>query len=137
MRAAAGRSTGCLRGRRPDGDHRGRERAAPGAAACRQRCGPGRSGGDAAPRDPPRAALCGEGSREMSASLKRSERSEGRTADKLPDLRHFLDLRDFDSATLRQMLDVASNYKRAGVSSRPLAGKTLALIFEKPSTRTR
>ncbi len=35
------------------------------------------------------------------------------------------------------MLDVAANYKRGGVSSRPLAGKTLALIFEKPSTRTR
>ncbi len=52
--------------------------------------------------------------------------------------RHFLDLRDFDTATLRQMLDVASGFKRAGgVSSRPLAGKTLALIFEKPSTRTR
>jgi ornithine carbamoyltransferase len=52
--------------------------------------------------------------------------------------RHFLDLRDFESATLRQMLDVAAHYKKArGVSSRPLAGKTLALIFEKPSTRTR
>jgi len=36
------------------------------------------------------------------------------------------------------MLDIASGYKRArGGSSRPLAGKTLALIFEKPSTRTR
>ncbi len=51
--------------------------------------------------------------------------------------RHFLDLRDHDAATLRQMLDIASNLKRAGVSSRPLAGRTLALIFEKPSTRTR
>jgi ornithine carbamoyltransferase len=52
--------------------------------------------------------------------------------------RHFLDLRDFDTATLRQMLDVAVGFKRTGgVSSRPLAGKTLALIFEKPSTRTR
>jgi ornithine carbamoyltransferase len=52
--------------------------------------------------------------------------------------RHFLDLRDFDTATLRQMLDVALGFKRTGgVSSRPLAGKTLALIFEKPSTRTR
>jgi ornithine carbamoyltransferase len=52
--------------------------------------------------------------------------------------RHFLDLRDYDPATLRQMLDVASGFKRAGgVTSRPLAGKTLALIFEKPSTRTR
>jgi ornithine carbamoyltransferase len=73
----------------------------------------------------------------MSASLKRKERTEGRSTDKVSDLRHFLDLRDFDPATLRQMLDVAANYKRAGVSSRPLAGKTLALIFEKPSTRTR
>ncbi|MDE2334363.1 MAG: ornithine carbamoyltransferase [Rhodospirillales bacterium] len=52
--------------------------------------------------------------------------------------RHFLDLRDFDTATLRQMLEAASGFKRArGVSSRPLAGKTLAMIFEKPSTRTR
>jgi len=52
--------------------------------------------------------------------------------------RHFLDIRDFDTATLRQMLDVAVGFKRAGgVTSRPLAGKTLALIFEKPSTRTR
>ena len=64
----------------------------------------------------------------MSASLRRTERSEGRTTDKVPGPRHFLDLRDFDPATLRQMLDVAANYKRAGVSSRPLAGKTLALI---------
>jgi ornithine carbamoyltransferase len=52
--------------------------------------------------------------------------------------RHFLDLKDFDPATLRQMLDISSGFKRAGgVTSRPLAGKTLALIFEKPSTRTR
>ncbi len=52
--------------------------------------------------------------------------------------RHFLDIRDHDPATLRQMLDVAAGFKQAhGVSSRPLAGKTIALIFEKPSTRTR
>ncbi len=52
--------------------------------------------------------------------------------------RHFLDLRLFETATLRQMLDVARGFKQAGVpSSRPLAGKTLAMIFEKPSTRTR
>jgi len=70
----------------------------------------------------------------MSASLKRAEQS---STGRVEGLRHFLDLRDFEPATLRQMLDVAANYKRAGVSSRPLAGKTLALIFEKPSTRTR
>jgi ornithine carbamoyltransferase len=69
----------------------------------------------------------------MSASLRRTERS----TEKVAGPRHFLDLRDFDPATLRHMLDVAANYKRAGVSSRPLAGRTLALIFEKPSTRTR
>src|SRR5690349_532359 len=73
----------------------------------------------------------------MSASLRRTDRAEGPSSDKVAGLRHFLDLRDFDTAALRQMLDVAANYKRAGVSSRPLAGKTLALIFEKPSTRTR
>ncbi len=52
--------------------------------------------------------------------------------------RHFLDLRDFDGATLRGMLDVAAGYKGAGrLPSRPFAGQTLAMIFEKPSTRTR
>ena len=55
-----------------------------------------------------------------------------------PPPRHFLDLKDFDAATLRQMLDAAVGFKRAGVlNSRPLTGRTLALIFEKPSTRTR
>ena len=51
--------------------------------------------------------------------------------------RHFIDLADFDSATLRRMLDIAAGFKKAETSSRPRAGKTLALIFEKPSTRTR
>jgi ornithine carbamoyltransferase len=51
--------------------------------------------------------------------------------------RHFLDLADFDSATLRHMLDIASHMKTADSTSRPLAGKTIALIFDKPSTRTR
>ncbi|MGH7057523.1 MAG: ornithine carbamoyltransferase [Acetobacteraceae bacterium] len=52
--------------------------------------------------------------------------------------RHFLDLRDFDTATLRQMLDISLGFKRAGGPSlHPLAGRTLAMIFEKPSTRTR
>jgi ornithine carbamoyltransferase len=73
----------------------------------------------------------------VSASLKRATEVEGRPTDRSAGPRHFLDLRDFDPAMLRQMLDVATNYKRAGVTSRPLAGKTLALIFEKPSTRTR
>jgi ornithine carbamoyltransferase len=53
-------------------------------------------------------------------------------------VRHFLDLRDFDHASLREMLDLAVRFKRAGRGApHPLAGRTLALIFEKPSTRTR
>ena len=73
----------------------------------------------------------------MSASLRRPREFEGQSTEQDAGLRHFIDLRDFDGATLRQMLDAAASYKRAGVSSRPLAGKTLAVIFEKPSTRTR
>jgi ornithine carbamoyltransferase len=52
--------------------------------------------------------------------------------------RHFLDLKDFSSAELRAMLDAAARFKRTRRGGhKPLAGKTLALIFEKPSTRTR
>jgi len=54
--------------------------------------------------------------------------------------RHFLDLDRFDGGELRFMLDEAGRMKRGeapdGVA-RPLAGKILAMIFEKPSTRTR
>jgi len=51
--------------------------------------------------------------------------------------RHFIDLRDLDAPTLRHMLEAASGFKSGRDTARPLAGKTLALIFEKPSTRTR
>jgi ornithine carbamoyltransferase len=44
---------------------------------------------------------------------------------------------DHDPATLRRMLDLAVAAKRGAVAGRPLAGKNVALIFEKPSTRTR
>jgi ornithine carbamoyltransferase len=70
------------------------------------------------------------------AALRRTDHESGEIRPATP--RHFLDLGDFDTATLRQMLEVAEGFKQArGVSSRPLAGKTLAMIFEKPSTRTR
>ncbi len=53
--------------------------------------------------------------------------------------RHFLDLDRLDSAELRRILDLGWVFKRngRGNAERPLAGKTLAMIFEKPSTRTR
>ncbi len=84
----------------------------------------------------------------MSAALRHSARTEDRPGAHAPaGPRHFLDLRDFDTAALRRMLDLAAGFKRArdsgpggplpGPGSRPLAGRTLALIFEKPSTRTR
>ncbi len=73
----------------------------------------------------------------MSASLARTTAAVTAGSGR-PSLRHFLDLKDFDSATLREMLDLASALKRnRAARERPLAGKTLALIFEKPSTRTR
>jgi len=54
--------------------------------------------------------------------------------------RHFLDLDRFDTATLRGILDQGSAFKAgtmAAEAAAPLAGKALAMIFEKPSTRTR
>jgi ornithine carbamoyltransferase len=59
--------------------------------------------------------------------------------------RHFIDIADFDGATLRAMLDDAKARKqaRAGMprgkpdADRPLDGHVLALIFDRHSTRTR
>ena len=58
---------------------------------------------------------------------------------------HFLDLDRLDAETLRGILDqaVARKAGRAGFnrgetdSDRPLEGRILAMIFERPSTRTR
>lgn len=54
--------------------------------------------------------------------------------------KHFTDLSDMSAAELRGILDDARRRKerlKAGEADRPLAGKALAMIFEKPSTRTR
>ncbi len=52
--------------------------------------------------------------------------------------RHFLDIKDLDSATLRDILATANVCKaRRRSHARPLTGKSVALIFGKPSTRTR
>jgi len=51
--------------------------------------------------------------------------------------RHFLDIDRFDGTTLRAILDQGLAYKRRTLTGKPLVGRTLALIFEKPSTRTR
>ncbi len=51
--------------------------------------------------------------------------------------RHFLELMDLDAASLRHMLELGKRAKRGEIPGKPLAGKTVALIFEIPSTRTR
>lgn len=56
--------------------------------------------------------------------------------------RHFLDLADLSGAELRRVLDAGAALKarrRKGepAAERPLAGKTLAMVFDRPSTRTR
>jgi ornithine carbamoyltransferase len=50
--------------------------------------------------------------------------------------RHFLDIDRLDSGELRGIIDIGVAYKN-GRRDPVLAGKTLAMIFEKPSTRTR
>lgn len=56
--------------------------------------------------------------------------------------RHFLDLSQIPATELRRILDSAAAIKARRVRGevaafRPLAGKSLAMIFDKPSTRTR
>jgi len=55
-----------------------------------------------------------------------------------PSPRHFLDINQFSSSTLRLILNKAIEFKKAGKNSdKPLLNHTLVLIFEKSSTRTR
>mgnify|MGYP000616261001 CR=1 FL=1 len=49
----------------------------------------------------------------------------------------FLALSDFSRTELDQFLDLAARMKSGEYRERPLEGKTLAMIFEKSSTRTR
>jgi ornithine carbamoyltransferase len=50
--------------------------------------------------------------------------------------RHFLDLDQVETRDLRAILDRAAAFK-GGDPAKPMAHRTLAMIFEKPSTRTR
>ncbi len=51
--------------------------------------------------------------------------------------RHFLDLDRFDTDVLRDILETGRAYKTGQRLDLPMDGRTLAMIFEKPSTRTR
>jgi len=60
-------------------------------------------------------------------------------------VKHFLEISQFDTATLTGILDSAQAMKDARIGKdkgivepdQPLKGKVLAMVFEKPSTRTR
>ncbi len=54
-------------------------------------------------------------------------------------VKHFLDIDRFDRSTLREILERGTALKKARgpEAPKPLAGRTLVMIFEKPSTRTR
>jgi ornithine carbamoyltransferase len=55
-------------------------------------------------------------------------------------VRHFLDLTDIPKSTLAGLIDssrVMKAERARGIMTKPLAGKTLAMVFDKPSTRTR
>ena len=54
-----------------------------------------------------------------------------------PPPRDFLDLDCLAPAQVQGILALARQLKRNPLAFRPFAGKTLALVFEKPSTRTR
>ena len=54
--------------------------------------------------------------------------------------RSFISVSDLDNRELEDLLELARELKRrtkAGIADRPLEGKTLGLLFQKPSLRTR
>lgn len=52
-------------------------------------------------------------------------------------VRHFLDISSTEKASLKHILASAHAMKSAKEQEKPLEGKMLAMIFDKPSTRTR
>ncbi|MDR2034924.1 MAG: ornithine carbamoyltransferase [Helicobacteraceae bacterium] len=55
-------------------------------------------------------------------------------------MRHFLSLKDYEKSEILEILSIARDLKRdlkAGKPNNSMSGKTLAMIFEKASTRTR
>src|SRR6185437_12956605 len=65
------------------------------------------------------------------------------TSDQRPQLNqpptsmHFLAIPDFSTAELHTLFDLADRMRRGEYHDTPLAGKSLAMIFMKSSTRTR
>lgn len=51
--------------------------------------------------------------------------------------RHFIEIADWRSGQLRRLLELAGRVRDGAFADRPLEGRTVAMIFQKPSTRTR
>src|SRR5690606_4406008 len=61
----------------------------------------------------------------------------GRGSRSMPASAHFITGAELDAGRLDQLLQRAAELKAAPLSSRVLEGRTVALLFNKPSTRTR
>ncbi|MFT3733068.1 MAG: ornithine carbamoyltransferase [Hyphomicrobium sp.] len=78
----------------------------------------------------------------MSSAIQELEKAPQFMTSKKP-IRHFLDISDLDSKTLRRIIDAAHAMKKAGkrvpkdLRPKGIEDLVLAMIFEKPSTRTR
>src|SRR3546814_6102658 len=87
-----------------------------------------------------RGAACRRGDRHHRRGLRRLAAAGRAGSGMMPQStsgpRHFLDLDKLDTASLRAILARSAEFKQ-GAGAGLFAGKALALIFEKPSTRTR
>ena len=116
------------RAARGEDDHgRGRRQCGAAAAAADRQRGRGRRGG-----------------RPHRARLRPDRRGAGQAAQagsgrmSANGIRHFLDLIDISPKELRGMIEASRAMKeRRERGGKPLDGRTLAMIFDKPSTRTR
>ncbi|MBA3320712.1 MAG: acetylornithine carbamoyltransferase, partial [Pyrinomonadaceae bacterium] len=52
-------------------------------------------------------------------------------------LRHFLTTKDWTRDELERLLEAAARFKRGQDESKPMAGRSAALVFFNPSLRTR
>jgi ornithine carbamoyltransferase len=52
-------------------------------------------------------------------------------------LKHFLQVFDASRSELLNIIELALRFRRDGYTGHPLRGKVIAMLFEKPSTRTR
>src|SRR5262249_4628653 len=104
-----------------------RQRGAAAAAADRRRDGDRR--GHRAPRP----------GRDRARAGGRAQAGQGGGRMSEPAIRHFLDLIDIPPRELRAIIDASRAMTKRGRATRakPLAGRMLAMIFDKPSTRTR